>query len=166
MSRKPAILLCALLLLLSIGGAVFLQHLRQEKQATFSEIDSFLRNHAASGDWWFGRHISKPPYNHPRAGWWDYLLIRRSDHFQTDQYFFGHASKEHAAIATVLRKNGVVQLLTVNIAYTTSGPVPYNTLMEDIAENKQRADARLKELEKPIFGNFPQFAPEVMTEFP
>ena len=166
MQRKPAILLCALLLLLSIGGAVFLQHLRQEKQASFTEIDSFLRNHAASGDWQFSRHLSKPPYNHPRAGWWDYLLIRRSDHFQTDQYFFGHDSKEHAAIASVLRKNGVVELLTVNIAYTTSGPVPYNALMEDIAANKQRADARLKELEKSIFGKFPQFAPEVVPEFP
>jgi len=112
MRRKPAIVL-ALLLLLSIGGAVFYYHLRNQRPS-FHETDAFMRNEAATGDWQFVSHSSEAPVRLRRAGWWDYLHIRRSVTIQEDRYTFFHFVGKEGAIAVVGRKNGIVQYVYVS----------------------------------------------------
>ena len=87
MPRKPAILLLALLLLFSIGGAVFHHQLQKEKSSEFQELDAFLRDLPASSGQVFTLHQSFPGSKKRNHGWWDRLGIRLEDNLQSDLYY-------------------------------------------------------------------------------
>ena len=134
MRRKPAIFL-ALLLLLSIGGALFYHHLRNQRPS-FHETDAFMRNEAATGDWQFVSHSSVAPFHYSRAGWWDYLHIRRSGTIEEDHYGFLHPAGKEAAIAVVRRKNGIVQYVYVSaLPKRSSAATPVTNQMKALEKS-------------------------------
>jgi len=86
MRRKPFIFLF-LLLVLSIGGAVFHHQLQKEKSSDSKELDLFLRDLPASSGRELHFHQSLPSHMQRDHGWWDRLGIRREDYIQCDLYY-------------------------------------------------------------------------------
>ena len=104
MHRKPAILLILLGLLLSIGGVAFYRHLDQ-LMPEFSEVDTFLRTSAATGDWQLDAHLTKN-YGGLKPGWWRHLGIRRHANYERDDYRFLNTLTTETVVITVWRENG------------------------------------------------------------
>lgn len=119
MRRKPAIILFALLLFLSIGGAVFHQHFYKGKRPGYPEIDSFLRNEIASGDWMFSRKEPTRSYFIVKAAWWNKIGFRPKSHYEMDHYQFKNLLTEGSTMIIVWREDGKV----VMIQYGGGDPV-------------------------------------------
>jgi len=112
MRRKPAIILFALLLLLFfIGGAVFLQYFYKGTRPGYLEIDSFLRNEIASGDWMFLRKEPTRSYHIVNPAWWNKIGIRPRSHYEMDHYQFKNLLTEGATRIIVWREEGKVVMI-------------------------------------------------------
>jgi len=111
MPRKPAILLSALLLLLSIGGAVFYQKLRQHAPPDFAEIDTYFRTTDFAG-WRLKERADMKPATYRIHGWWDKLGIQRREVSKQDSYTLMHDGKPEKIVVSVFRSDGKVADLT------------------------------------------------------
>jgi hypothetical protein len=121
MRRKPAILLFLLVLLLSIGGAIFHHRLSKEKSPSFAELDTFLRQVPAAGEWEL-YHKTFPDGKSSRAGWWEWLGIRRHDLYQEDIYEFNHLLNKDIIQVYITRENGrVFEVIISSVRNTRSG---------------------------------------------
>lgn len=124
MPRKPAILLVSLLLLLSIGGAVFHHHLRKLEPA-FSEVDSFLRTSAATGDWEYDTRSAK--HYTVKSRWWGRLGIPYYTNYEQLDYLFLNTLTTEVVLVSVWLENGKL------VKYHYSGSsVPAQTLKDAI----------------------------------
>ena len=108
MRRKPAILLFVLLVFLSIGGAVFHQNFYKGKRPGFSEIDSFLRNEIASGDWVFARKQQTNSFHIVKPAWWNKIGLRPKSHYEMDLYQFNNLLTSGTTAIAIWREDGKV----------------------------------------------------------
>ena len=111
MSRKPAIFLFVLLLLLSIGGAVSYHHFRKNAPPSFEDVDAMLRSIDSKG-WRLQQHMDIEGRTEPRDGWWDKFHIRRTFHHKQDGYLFSQEGSQDRIFVSIFRADGKVSAVS------------------------------------------------------